>query len=74
MSKFTDKLIKAEDTYTFDDFLIKPGLSNIEPKDVELNTKVSTNFELNIPVISSAMDTVTESEMAVSLARQGGLE
>lgn len=73
MSKFTDKLIKAEYTYTFDDFLIKPGLSNIEPKDVELNTKVSTNFELNIPVISSAMDTVTESEMAVSLARQGGL-
>ncbi|RAP53264.1 MAG: IMP dehydrogenase [Methanosphaera sp. rholeuAM270] len=73
MSKFTEKLTKAEDTYTFDDFLIKPGLSSIEPKDVSLHTKVSTNYDLNIPVISSAMDTVTESEMAISLARQGGL-
>ncbi|HIH34910.1 MAG TPA: IMP dehydrogenase, partial [Methanosphaera sp.] len=73
MSKFTEKLTKAEDTYTFDDFLIKPGLSNIEPKDVKLDTKVSTNYNLNIPVVSSAMDTVTESDMAISLARQGGL-
>ena len=73
MSKFTEKLTKAEDTYTFDDFLIKPGLSSIEPKDVTLNTKVSTNFDLNIPIVSSAMDTVTESEMAISLARQGGV-
>ncbi|WP_455646144.1 IMP dehydrogenase [Methanosphaera sp.] len=72
-SKYMDKLTKAEDTYTFDDFLIKPGLSNIEPKDVTLNTKVSTNYDLNIPVVSSAMDTVTESRMAISLARQGGL-
>lgn len=73
MSKFTEKLTKAEDTYTFDDFLIKPGLSSIEPKDVSLHTQVSTNYDLNLPVISSAMDTVTESEMAISLARQGGL-
>ena len=73
MSKYMDKLTKAEDTYTFDDFLIKPGLSSIEPKDVTLDTQVSTNYHLNIPVISSAMDTVTESDMAVSLARQGGL-
>ncbi len=73
MSSFTEKLTKAEDTYTFDDFLIKPGLSSIEPKDVILNTKVSTNYDLNIPVISSAMDTVTESDMAISLARQGGI-
>ena len=73
MSKYTDKLTKAEDTYTFDDFLIKPGLSSIEPKDVTLNTNVSTNYDLNIPVVSSAMDTVTESKMAVALARQGGL-
>lgn len=73
MSKYMDKLTKAEDTYTFDDFLIQPGLSSIEPKDVTLNTKVSTNFNLNIPVVSSAMDTVTEADMAISLARQGGL-
>lgn len=73
MSKYMDKLTKAEDTYTFDDFLIKPGLSSIEPKDVTLNTKVSTNYDLNIPIVSSAMDTVTESDMAISLARQGGL-
>lgn len=68
-----DKLTKAEDTYTFDDFLIKPGLSSIEPKDVTLETKVSTNYDLNVPIISSAMDTVTESDMAIALARQGGL-
>ncbi|PAV07910.1 IMP dehydrogenase [Methanosphaera cuniculi] len=68
-----DKLTKAEDTYTFDDFLIKPGLSSIEPKDVTLKTQVSTNFNLNIPIVSSAMDTVTESQMAIALAREGGL-
>ena len=73
MSKYMDKLTKAEDTYTFDDFLIKPGLSNIEPKDVTLDTQISTNYRLNIPVVSSAMDTVTESDMAIALARQGGL-
>ncbi len=73
MSKYMDKLTKAEETYTFDDFLIKPGLSNIEPKDVTLDTQVSTNHRLNIPVVSSAMDTVTESDMAIALARQGGL-
>ncbi|WP_304125481.1 IMP dehydrogenase [Methanosphaera cuniculi] len=68
-----DKLTKAEDTYTFDDFLIKPGLSSIEPKDVTLKTQVSTNYNLNIPIVSSAMDTVTESQMAIALAREGGL-
>lgn len=68
-----DKLTKAEETYTFDDFLIKPGLSSIEPKDVTLKTQVSTNYDLNIPVVSSAMDTVTESQMAIALAREGGL-
>ncbi|MCI5867723.1 MAG: IMP dehydrogenase [Methanosphaera sp.] len=68
-----DKLTKAEDTYTYDDFLIKPGLSSIEPKDVTLKTQVSTNYELNIPVVSSAMDTVTEAPMAIALAREGGL-
>ncbi len=73
MSKYMDKLTKAEDTYTFDDFLIKPGLSNIEPNDVTLKTRVSTNYNLNIPLVSSAMDTVTESQMAIALASQGGL-
>jgi IMP dehydrogenase len=68
-----DKLNKAEKTYTFDDFLIKPGLSSIQPKDVELNTQVSTNYKLNIPLVSSAMDTVTESRMAIALAQEGGL-
>lgn len=72
-NKYMDKLTKAEDTYTFDDFLIKPGLSSIEPKDVTLKTQVSTNFNLNIPIVSSAMDTVTESQMAIALAREGGL-
>ena len=47
MNKYMDKLTKAEDTYTFDDFLIKPGLSCIEPNDVKLDTQVSTNYHLN---------------------------
>lgn len=70
---FSDKLNKAPEGYTFDDFLLVPSISNIEPKDVETKTKVSRNFNINIPVVSSAMDTVTEAEMAIAMAQEGGL-
>ena len=70
---FSDKLNKAPEGFTFDDFLLLPSQSNIEPKDVSTKSRVSRNYSLNIPIISSAMDTVTESEMAIALAQECGL-
>ena len=58
---------------TFDDVLLKPKYSNILPKQVDLSAKLSDKIILNIPLISAAMDTVTESSMAIALARVGGL-
>ena len=58
---------------TFDDILLIPGKSNVLPRDVNLKTLLTKNIELNIPIISSAMDTVTESEMAIAVAREGGI-
>jgi IMP dehydrogenase len=70
---FSEKLINATNGYTFDDFLIMPATSTVEPKDVITQSRVSRNHNLNIPIVSSAMDTVTEAEMAISLAQEGGL-
>lgn len=58
---------------TFDDVLLVPQKSEIVPADVCLKTKLTKNLELNIPIISSAMDTVTESRLAIAIAREGGL-
>lgn len=58
---------------SFDDVLILPGLSEILPGEAAVNSRLSDAIPLNIPVISSAMDTVTESELAIALAREGGL-
>ena len=58
---------------TFDDVLLRPMKSNVEPGTASLKTRISKNIELNIPVLSAAMDTVTESIMAVSMAQFGGL-
>ena len=70
---FYNKLHKAKDVYTFRDFILLPGLSKIEPEDVSLSSNFSTDIKLNVPLVSSPMDTVTESEMAISMAREGGL-
>ena len=70
---FYNKLNKAKDVYTFRDFILLPGLSKIEPEDVSLSSNFSTDIKLNVPLVSSPMDTVTESEMAISMAREGGL-
>ncbi len=70
---YSKKLKDAPEGYTFDDFLIVPSASSVEPKDVEIRTKISRNYKINIPIISSAMDTVTESTMAITLAQEGGL-
>ena len=58
---------------TFDDVLLIPQRSEVLPKDVSLKTKLTREIELNIPIISSAMDTVTESRLAIALAHQGGV-
>ena len=70
---FSEKLNNATEGFTFDDFLIVPAASTVEPKDVLIRSRVSRNHHLNIPIVSSAMDTVTESEMAILLAQEGGL-
>ncbi|WP_025028973.1 IMP dehydrogenase [Caldalkalibacillus mannanilyticus] len=58
---------------TFDDVLLIPAKSEILPRDVSVQTQLSENLKLNVPVISAGMDTVTEAEMAIAMARQGGL-
>ena len=59
--------------YTFDDVLLIPAKSEVLPRDVQLNVTLTENIHLNIPVISAGMDTVTESDMAIAIARQGGI-
>jgi IMP dehydrogenase len=58
---------------TFDDVLLEPGYSDVLPKDVDVRTQLSRNIRINIPILSSPMDTVTESELAIALAQEGGL-
>ena len=59
--------------FAFDDVLVIPSYSDILPKDVDTSTFFSSNIKLNIPIVSSAMDTVSESSMAIALAREGGI-
>lgn len=58
---------------TYDDVLLRPGYSEILPSEVELKTKFSRNIELNIPIVSAAMDTVTEARTAIVMAQEGGI-
>src|SRR5262245_49930784 len=58
---------------TFDDVLLEPAYSDVVPRDVDVRTQLTRNIRLNIPVVSSPMDTVTESELAIALAQEGGI-
>ena len=72
MSSFiADKV--AMDGLTFDDVLLIPAYSEVLPKEVELKTQFSRNITLNVPIVTAAMDTVTESAMAIAIAREGGI-
>src|ERR671926_778430 len=58
---------------TFDDVLLRPGRSEVLPADVDIRTRITRSIQLNIPIIASAMDTVTEANMAIAMAQNGGL-
>ncbi|WP_332899126.1 IMP dehydrogenase [Haladaptatus sp. CMSO5] len=69
---FSQKL-RVPEALTFDDVLLRPKESRVEPDDADVKTHVSKNVTINVPVLSAAMDTVTESELATAMARQGGI-
>ncbi|MGM9894317.1 IMP dehydrogenase [Ligilactobacillus ruminis] len=71
MSNWDTKFVKKG--LTFDDVLLIPAESHVLPNDVDLSVQLADNLKLNIPIISAGMDTVTESAMAIAMARQGGL-
>ncbi len=68
---FRDKFKNADYALTFNDVILLPGWTTLEPNEADVATRVTRNVELNAPFISSPMDTVTESDMAIALARQG---
>ena len=69
---FIDERIALEGL-TFDDVLLIPAYSEVLPREVDLHTRFSRNITLNVPIVSAAMDTVTEAPMAIALAREGGI-
>jgi len=65
--------IPPEEAYSFDDVLLIPSYSDVLPKDVNVGTRLTRNINLNIPIVSAAMDTVTEADAAITMAREGGM-
>ena len=71
MSNWETKFAKKG--FTFDDVLLIPAESHVLPNDVDMSVQLAKNITLNIPIMSASMDTVTDSKMAIAMARQGGL-
>ncbi len=65
--------IPPEETYSYEDVLLTPGYSDVLPKDVNVSTRLTKNLTLNIPIVSAAMDTVTEARTSIAMAQEGGL-
>ena len=63
----------VEKALTFDDVSLVPAHSNVLPREVSLKTRLTRSIELNLPVVSAAMDTVTEARLAIALAQEGGI-
>ncbi len=63
----------SEKGFTFDDVLLVPAYSEVLPRDVDISTRLSRNLRINVPIVSAAMDTVTEKHLAIAIARQGGI-
>src|ERR1700749_1601464 len=61
------------EAYTFDDVLLKPGLSDVMPSEADVRSRITRNIVLNIPIVASAMDTVSDSAMAIAMAQAGGI-
>ena len=70
---YSKKVQEARMSYTFDDFLLTPNASYVEPKDIDTTIQLSKGIKLNIPILSAAMDTVTEAELAIAMAQEGGI-
>ncbi|MEL6945375.1 MAG: IMP dehydrogenase, partial [Bacteroidota bacterium] len=70
-NSFQDKFLG--DTYTFDDVLLVPAYSEVLPREVDTSAQLTRKLRLNVPIISAAMDTVTEKKLAIAIARQGGI-
>ena len=68
-----EELFDNHQALTFDDMLIVPGYSEILPSETDVRAKLTPTIQLNIPLISAAMDTVTEARLAIALAREGGI-
>ena len=62
-----------QEALTFDDVLLQPAYSEILPRDVDLATRLTRDIALNIPLVSAAMDTVTEARLAITMAQEGGI-
>lgn len=71
MTFYSEKI--TQEALTFDDILLIPSYSDVLPRDVDVSSRFSRNIKLNIPIISAAMDTVTEANMAIAIAREGGI-
>jgi len=71
MKNLSDKI--TSEALTFDDVLLVPGYSTVLPRDVDITTQLTRNIKLNAPIVSAAMDTVTESNLAIAIAREGGI-
>ncbi len=66
-------IFEQTEALTFDDVLIEPGYSEVMPSNVDVHARLTRNIRLNIPLLSAAMDTVTEARLAIALAREGGI-
>ncbi len=66
-------LFNTNQALTFDDLLIVPGFSELLPSETEVRARLTPSIQLNIPLLSAAMDTVTEARLAIALAREGGI-
>jgi len=63
----------AEEALTYDDVLLVPGYSEVLPHEADLRTRLTRTITLNIPLVSAAMDTVTDAELAIAMAQEGGI-
>src|SRR6478736_8343361 len=70
MARIVDQFIEG---LTFDDVLLRPGRSEVLPSDVDISTKLTKTISLSLPIVASAMDTVTEAKMAIAMAQNGGI-